>query len=218
MIYCERLLAIGGFEPWNAVTNAGFVLAAVWGYRAFHRAGLASRAVPRALVALALTIGGGSFAWHATGAPWAQWADVLPILVFVLTFLAATLRTLCGASTAAAVAACAALLGAAALLLGLFGDALNGSLAYLPVWGALAALAWILRRRGSAAWRPFAFAALLFALSLGLRTADLALCAATGQRGTHWLWHLANSALIAVLMAALARHAPTARRRAAADA
>lgn len=211
MNYCEEWLASGGFEPWNAVTNLGFVLAAAWGWHAFRRTGLMDRAAARALVALALAIGFGSYAWHATGAAWAQWADVLPILCFVLVFLATALRWLCGWSASAAAAACVALLVAAVAATLVFERALNGSIAYVPVWLGLVALTLLLRQQRSPARPAFALASLLFAISLAFRTLDLALCEATQHRGTHWLWHLCNSALLALLMQALARHAKASR-------
>ncbi|HMM75667.1 MAG TPA: ceramidase domain-containing protein [Gammaproteobacteria bacterium] len=209
MNYCEEWLASGGFEPWNAVTNLGFVLAAAWGWREFRRAGLMDRAAALALVALAFAIGAGSYAWHATGAAWAQWADVLPILCFVLIFLATALRWLCGWSIAAGIGACVVVLAAAVAATLAYARALNGSIAYVPVWLGLAGLTALLRQQRSPARPAFALATLLFAVSLVFRTLDLALCEATQHRGTHWLWHLCNSALLALLMQTLARHAPS---------
>ena len=206
MHYCEEWLAVAGFEPWNAVTNLGVVAAAGWGWREFQRAGLMHRAAAVALVALAAAIGVGSYAWHATGAAWAQWADVLPILCFVLVFLATALRWLCGGSIPGGIGACLVLLLAAVAATLVFGQALNGSIAYVPVWLGLVALTMVLRRRRSPARPAFALAALLFAISLGFRSFDLALCEATQHRGTHWLWHLCNAALLALLMQTLARH------------
>jgi len=208
MIYCEQLLASDGFEPLNAVTNAGFVLAAACGWHAFRRAGLLALPAPRALVALAAAIGLGSFAWHATGAAWAQWADVLPILGFVLVFLVTALRALCGYSLAAGLGACGAVIAAAVAAVSAFGQALNGSLAYVPVWLGLLGLTLALRRQRSPARPAFALATLLFAISLGFRTVDLRLCELTAAHGTHWLWHLCNSLLLALLMQTLARHHP----------
>lgn len=206
MIYCEQLLAVAGFEPWNALTNAAFLLATWLGWRSFARTGSAVPPSARVLVALCGLIGLGSFAWHATGAPWAQWADVVPILGFVLVFLYVALRALLGAPAPLAVAACAALIGAALVAMRLFGPALNGSIAYVPVWLSLLACSVVLHLRGSAAWPRFALATLLFAVSLTFRSIDLAVCAATHSRGTHWLWHLCNALLLYVLMQALALH------------
>ena len=47
--------------------------------------------------------------------------------------------------------------------------------------------------------RGLAPAALLFAISLGLRTADLALCPAF-PLGTHFAWHILNAVVLYVLL------------------
>ncbi len=206
MNYCEEWLAHAGYEPWNAITNIGFVCAAAWGWWAFRRTGLIDHPAARLQVALAAAIGIGSFAWHATGAPWAQWADVLPILCFVLVFLAAALRWLAGLSNVVTIGACLLLVVSAVGLSATFGRALNGSIAYVPVWLGLAALTVYLRHCGSPARPAFALATLLFAISLGFRTLDFTLCDLTWQHGTHWLWHLCNSVLLVLLMQTLARH------------
>ena len=208
MHYCEQLRAFDGFEPWNAVTNAGFLIAAVAGHRMFRRAGVQAQAGPRALVALAAAIGLGSFAWHATGDDWARLADVLPILCFVLVFLTSALTQLFGCSLRAAAGACVALVATAGVATALAGDALNGSVAYVPVWGGLLALTVLAHARQSPARTALALATVLFAISLVFRTVDLTLCAATGGLGTHFLWHLCNAGLLAHLMAMLARHHP----------
>jgi len=205
MIYCEQLGALDGFEPWNALTNAGFLLAAAWGQRALRVAGRPLPSGPRSLPWLAAAIGVGSFAWHATGAAWAQLADVLPIVCFVLVFLASALRGVLGCPARVAAAACLALLASALAAGAVAGGALNGSAAYLPVWAGLCALAWCAARRGSASRRGLVVASALFALSLTFRTLDLALCPRFGI-GTHWLWHLLNALLLARLMSLLARH------------
>jgi hypothetical protein len=46
--------------------------------------------------------------------------------------------------------------------------------------------------------------AVLFAISLAFRTADLEICA-TLPIGTHFLWHLLNGAVLAAAIGALAR-------------
>jgi hypothetical protein len=205
MNYCEQIGALGGFEPWNALTNAGFLAAAAWGQRALRMAHRPLPAGPRSLPGIAAAIGAGSFAWHATGAAWAQLADVLPIACFVLVFLASALRGILGCSARVAGFACLALLSSVLVAGVVAGRALNGSAAYLPVWAGLCALALLAARRRSESRHGLAAASALFALSLGFRTLDLALCARTGI-GTHWLWHLLNALLLAGLMSLLVRH------------
>ncbi len=205
MNYCEQLGALGGFGPWNALTNAGFLLAAAWGHRALRSAGRPLPVGPRSLPSITASIGAGSFAWHATGAAWAQLADVLPIACFVLVFLASALRGVLDCSARVAGLACLVLLSAVLAASFGAGGALNGSAAYLPVWAGLCGLAWLAARKGSASRQGLSAASAVFALSLGFRTVDLALCTQTDV-GTHWLWHLLNALLLAGLMSLLARH------------
>lgn len=64
--YCEQLIAVGHFEPWNSITNLAFILAAAAAW--WHARALQVRLSPgvAVLLLLALLIGIGSFAWHAT--------------------------------------------------------------------------------------------------------------------------------------------------------
>ena len=88
--YCERTDASYWSEPVNALSNAAFLVAAVVAWR------LAARAGDRAAQALALilaVIGVGSFLFHTHAQVWAMVADVVPIQVFILVYLAlATIR------------------------------------------------------------------------------------------------------------------------------
>jgi len=74
---------------------------------------------------------------------------------------------------------------------------LNGSTGYLPALVALIAVAIGAKQQGVR--RGLAFAALLFAVSLALRTADLAVCTAF-PLGTHFAWHILNAAVLYVLL------------------
>ena len=192
MQYCEQLLSSEAFESWNALSNAAFVAAALagWAQARRHRASLWSGS--SLLILLTLAIGAGSFAWHATHAPWAELADVLPILGFVLVLLYLLVRDLAGGSVKAVVA-CGAMLAAIGGLIAVAPRALNGSLAYLPVLVGLACLA------VATPWpetkRLLRAAAAVFAVSLTARTLDFAICA-DYPHGSHWLWHLGNGVVI----------------------
>jgi hypothetical protein len=53
--------------------------------------------------------------------------------------------------------------------------------------------------------RDLVLAAMIFTLSLALRTIDAAACEAF-PLGTHFLWHLLNAAVLYVLLRAAMRH------------
>jgi hypothetical protein len=74
---------------------------------------------------------------------------------------------------------------------------LNGSVGYLPALAALIAVAAV--AKGEVVRRGLAVAALVFAISLTLRTVDLALCPAF-PLGTHFAWHILNAVVLYILL------------------
>ena len=80
--YCERTDLTFWSEPLNAVTNAAFLLAAIWMWRR-------SRGVLGAqiLCVILFAIGTGSFLFHTFATAWAALADVAPIRLYILTYL-----------------------------------------------------------------------------------------------------------------------------------
>jgi hypothetical protein len=188
--YCER----GGdqfwAEPLNAVTNLAFVLAAALiGLRL--RSASSVRPELGVLVALTVAVGIGSFLWHTLARPWSQWADVVPIGLFIVVFLLSLCRRVLQWSWSAALAASALfLLGNGVALALLPPDLLNDSGMYLPAWLALLAAALYCRYRGSKAAAPLASMTGVFSAALLLRWLDAALCPLFAT-GTHFAWHLA---------------------------
>ena len=150
------------------------------------------------LAALLAAIGLGSALFHTFATPLAQVCDVLPIALLQLLYLHLYLRRV----VSVAPYATAAWLLLYVLALGLASRTamvLNGSLAYAPAALALWILGMLhyrLRARGEVL-----IAALLFMVSLLARSVDLALCA-LWPLGTHFLWHLMNAVVLAVLLRA----------------
>ena len=91
--YCERVDAAFWSEPINAITNAAFLIAAIW---AWWRPNLT--VMGRVLTIILALIGIGSFLFHTFAQPWAGVADVLPILLFILVYIYAATRDYFGAS------------------------------------------------------------------------------------------------------------------------
>ncbi len=231
--YCERAGDPAFWaEPFNAVSNVAFLLAALAG--AIHMARTpeaGSRRAEWGLVALVAIIGLGSFLFHTTATRWASVADTAPIGIFMIGYLAYALRRFVGAPYLIV-----------AVLLAVFVAALryagsipcdpqllpvtvaagrpcfNGSLGYVPALGALVLIGlYLVVRRHGAGW-PVLLAGLIFAVSLTLRTLDFEVCRSTSilgrARGTHALWHILNALLLYVLVLAAVRHG----RRAPVDA
>ncbi len=202
-IYCERVGPGFWAEPVNAATNLAFLAAAWWGWRLARRRGEA-RADVALVAALAAVVGVGSFLFHTFATAWAGLADVIPIGVFCLVYLFAGLRRFFGLGPFR-------VLGLAVVGVALFWvtpanlpPELRGSAAYLPVLAALGATALALVVARHPARAPIAAAALAFAVSLGFRSADPLACPAW-PLGTHFLWHVLNGCVFALLLDGLTR-------------
>ena len=203
--YCERTGTAFWAEPVNALTNLVFLVATVLAARALLR----SRQPPRELwdlwllVALAAAVGTGSFLWHTLATPWSALADVIPILLFISVFLLSFLIRVAQLSPSTAVIA---FLAFQAVNVGvqrtLPADLLNGSVFYLPTWGALLLAAGYARAVGYAQARPFLLVTLAFTCALVLRTLDRAICDAL-PLGTHFAWHLLNGYILYAVTVAL---------------
>lgn len=194
--YCERTGPGVLSEPLNLVTNAAFLVAAVVAYVRYRRTGVRDRAI-EAMLALLVAIAIGSGLFHSVATRWAMVADVAPIGVLVLVYLAYFCDRVLGLprrATAAAVGGMVALTAASSLVPR---EWLNNSQTYVPTlitMIAMAALTW------DGVGRRVAVAAGLFAVSLTLRSIDQAVCGAV-PIGTHFLWHTLNGVLLYVLMA-----------------
>jgi hypothetical protein len=208
--YCERTGAGYWAEPLNALTNAGFLVAAWASWRLAARAGDAGGRVLAAILGL---IGAGSWLFHTHAQVWAMLLDVAPIQAFILVYIGlATVRffavpwwagLLAAGAFVPASAAVAAAIGA------VFGP-LNGSTGYMPVPILILAYAAALGRRAPETARGLAVGAAVLALSLFFRTIDEAVCAAFPV-GTHFLWHLLNAGMLWWMIRVLVRSGPGAR-------
>lgn len=190
-IYCERMDAGFWAEPLNAVTNAAFLIAAF--LLAQRLRGSNDRAA-WFLTGLVATIGVGSFLFHTLATRWAAITDVAPITIFMLCAVAIGLmRRFDLPGQAAALGTIAFLFSG--LMLGftpLMTMLPGGSVSYLPALITLILFAVILVRRSDPFAVFFLLAALVFALSLTLRTLDMPLCG-TIPIGTHFGWHVLNA-------------------------
>lgn len=212
-IYCERNSPAFWAEPVNAVTNLSFILAGLWGWREARL-----RAEPNPLVwlliALAFAIGIGSFLFHTYAQVWAGLADTIPIWTFVALYCFVAATRLGGVRPGRVLAGALVLVALAALLIANAGGEapetprgpapLNGSLQYAPAVLAFAVFTVIayLRRNPLRHWVGAAGA--IFLLSLTARTFDHTVCEVM-PLGLHWIWHLLNGVVIALVLQILIR-------------
>lgn len=232
-MYCERGQDPSFWaEPFNALTNAAFLFAALAATRDYAAA-VPARRTPAALVLVALTyvIGAGSFLFHTFATRWAALADMIPIALFMLAYFGFLMRNYLGFNWVGVIVAVGLFFVAIryagtidcrqSVLLPVTARAgarcLNGTVGYVPALLALAVSSLGLALRGHPAWRYLAAATLVFLASMTFRTLDLELCAtmrvAGRVLGTHFLWHVLNALTLYLLLRAAIRHGALERHR-----
>jgi hypothetical protein len=223
-LYCERgaseaLLA----EPINAASNGAFVLAALGGLALLLLRPREARSADHyLLISLVFLIGLGSLAFHLSATGATELADVLPIFLFMLVYLGVALNRFLGAPvgwTVLLVIGFTALMAATTQVkcwdgrIGIPGadvqglkPCMNGSLFYLPALGALIVVGLLLEERRHRAAPYLLWAAAILAVSITLRTLDMALCdkiVVEGRKiGTHFAWHMLNALALFLLLRA----------------
>lgn len=202
--YCERTDPGFWAEPVNALTNAAFLVAALV---MAHRLRGTELALARLLAVLLALIGIGSFLFHTYAQPWAAMLDVLPIMVFALTYLYAATRYYLGLSVLASAATIPAFLGVTALTMPLLSQLpLYGpSASYLTLPLVILLYAWLLRADATLS-RGLALGAGLLLLSLTFRGLDAPLCNSL-TLGTHFGWHILNALMLGWMIELYRRHA-----------
>ena len=193
-LYCERLGSGLWAEPVNALTNIAFFIAALAAFLLARREGKLN-AQTITLIALIVIIGTGSTLFHTTATFWAMMADSLPILFYQIAFLAFYTRSVMGGSWPAVGGILAGFAATIAAFYQLPNHWLNGSLSYAPAFLFLLGLGiWHWRKQKNEP-RALLLAAGIFALSLTLRSVDMAMCGAF-PLGTHFLWHVLNAGVL----------------------
>ncbi|MFM9939698.1 MAG: ceramidase domain-containing protein [Hyphomicrobiaceae bacterium] len=234
--YCERAQDPSFWaEPFNALSNVGFLLVATWAARRAIKSSVAGPhhtlddTLLASLIALAFAIGIGSFLFHTFATRWSRVADVAPIALFMIGYLGFALRVYLACTTRQILAAVTVFLAATAIAatiscptqlssIATFSrePCLKGTMGYAPALMALILTGKLLHRRHPAG-RALLLAAGLFLTAMLLRWLDARSCSMSvlfgRPRGTHALWHLLNAATIYVLLHA-ALTAIESRRRA----
>ena len=186
-VYCERVEPGLLAEPLNAVSNASFLLAAWAAWVLAKRTGALSAGV-RVLIALAASVGIGSFLWHTYPTSLTLILDIVPILIFIIWYIWLYARNVIGMRSVFAVGCVAAFLLATFVAIQ-YSDVLHGALVYVPslmvplVFGVFHASERMVARFTLLA------AAGVFVAALFFRTIDNEICSVL-PIGTHFLWHI----------------------------
>jgi hypothetical protein len=210
-IYCERTSAAWNAEPLNAVSNIAFFIAAWAAWRLQQRRpNYGHDGVIGLLCVMTAVVGAGSATFHTVATRWAEWADVIPILVFIIAYCWAILTAFFRWPAVLKALAAFLLFGATFYLESdEFEKLLWGGAMYLPTLAFLVFAGAGIWRRDASAGRSFFFAAGLFAISFAARTLDKPICSSL-PIGTHYFWHFLNAAVLYLLVRTLILHAPPA--------
>jgi hypothetical protein len=202
-LYCERTSAAFWAEPLNALSNLAFIAAGIWGLLLAGRCG--SEPWVKALAWGAVAVGIGSGLFHTVASRLTMWADILPIAIFTLAYTLFALRRLAGLGWGASIAGFVGFYAVAGVLTALvpasLREATNGTSGYLAPFLAFFVIGGVVLARGNpAGWYTLA-AGLIFVLSAIFRMVDPIVCGSFSL-GTHFLWHVFNGLMIAVLLTA----------------
>ena len=213
-LYCERLGAEFWAEPFNAVSNIVFIFASLWAwYSAVKRGKLDGIII--LLCVLSASIGIGSFLFHTYANLWSSFADVIPIWTFIALYVVVSVIRITGKSP---LRVGGIAFGVIAIIIGIVWimssgsatqveastDPLNGTTQYTPAFIAVWVFAFITYRNNHEIMPWIVSAALVFTLSLVARILDFHLCGVF-PTGTHFMWHILNGVMIALLLQGLIR-------------
>jgi len=199
--YCERTSPALDAEPINALTNLAFLVAAwgTWRLLCSH-ACFPKRGLVLALMWTTPIVGLGSFLFHTVGTRWAEWGDVLPIMVFMLLYLWLALTVfLRWPAWLKLIAMGVYFVATFYLEAAVPATLLWGGALYLPTMLLMIAVGITLYWQRSRAAAGIFTAAAVFLLSFSARTLDAEICPIL-PIGSHFMWHLLNATLLYVLM------------------
>lgn len=210
--YCERIGPEFWAEPWNAVTNAVFLIAALAAF-VMWRKKTPDDGVGLLLIAIVFATGIGSFLFHTFATRWAMLADIIPITLFIHIYLLCALRRFL----------CLPWVVVGAMLIGYFvlspmvGEVwqpvIGSSAFYLPALLAIFVVGGFFHGRNARFGRDVLLTGVLFAMSLTFRSLDGHVCG-DFARGTHFMWHICNGVvLFSLLRVLIAQRAEYTNRR-----
>ncbi len=178
-------------EPFNAVTNASFLIAAGFAlHLAIRRRTLTVSTL--SLISLAAVIGLGSFLFHTRPTPLTKWLDIIPITLFQVLFTWLISCKLLFNNRWLAAVIVIAIVGVSFALMPVH-QPLNGSLFYMPSLVAMLVFGGLWASRSIA--EPFLLlsTACCFAAAITARSSDWIV---PWPIGTHFLWHSLNGIVV----------------------
>ena len=200
-LYCERNNPDFWAEPFNAWSNLAFLVSAA------AIADLWRKKTPDDLVALFFILlvvmqAIGSFLFHTYATRWAGLADVLPISIFILTYLTIALRRYLELGWLACAAAVLLFIGFVPMTSRLLAPMVGNAAIYMPALVTIFVVGSIYFKRNRELATLIFAAGCTFAFSLTFRILDPLLCE-SAPSGTHFLWHIFNGITVYLLLRVL---------------
>ncbi|WP_150524445.1 ceramidase domain-containing protein [Roseibium sediminis] len=200
-LYCERTSPDFWAEPFNAWSNLAFFISAT------AVADLWRKRTPDDLVALFFILlvvmqGVGSFLFHTYATRWAGLADVLPIAIFILTYLMIGLRRYLELGWLACAAALFLFIGVVPMTSRLLAPMMGNAAIYMPELVTIFVVGSVYFKRNRELAVLIFAAGCTFATSLTFRILDPLMCEAVPS-GTHFLWHIFNGITVYLLLRVL---------------
>lgn len=208
--YCERVGPGFWAEPFNALTNGAFLLAAAAIFVRQRRAGRADMQL-LVLALLTASVGIGSFLFHTLANRWSLIADIVPIAVVIYSFFFVAMMRFLRLSAIVAGLLTAALLVLSPTLGAVAKPLLGSSATYAPGLIATFGVAFAVPLVGRGPMPQLLVAAgTIFSAALVFRILDARLCGSWSV-GTHFIWHLLNAAALGMALLATERVSPRGR-------
>jgi len=213
--YCERTSTAFWSEPLNAISNAAFIIAALFALQIWLKARSnakntqvtqtnAQDNAALVLIALLAIIGIGSFLFHTFATLWSMLADVIPIAIFMLVYFYLATRRYMGANLLISLGATLLFFGAMAFGPRLVEGIIGPTAGYFPALVAILLFASLTRSKNRQASNALLLAGTVFAISMGFRILDEPICSILPV-GTHSLWHILNATVLFILIRAFIR-------------
>lgn len=199
--YCERIGPEFWAEPWNAVTNAVFLIVAL-GALVMWRKKTPDDRVGLLLIVIVLATGIGSFLFHTFATRWAMLADIIPITLFIYLYLLCALRRFLCLPWVIVIAMLIGFVILSPMVGEVWQPVIGSSAFYLPALLAIFVVGGFFYGRNARLGRDVLLTGVLFATSLTFRGLDGPVCGDFAM-GTHFLWHIFNGVVLFSLLRVL---------------
>ncbi len=140
-------------------------------------------------------IGIGSFLFHTFATLWSAAADVIPILVFILSYLFLAVRYYLGLPLSLSLVATAAYIPISYVVVPVIEPLIGSSSGYVPALLAIFIVGLLMLGRDRRLALGLIVTGGVFLLSIGFRMADEPVCNVL-PLGTHFLWHIFNAVVL----------------------